>query len=142
MLILCVDVARDNDTIKRINSTQYRVRYTGQSHGRQDHRLLHAIEDNDLVKVYIKKGINVPFIYLGSGTMSSVVRHRTVPIGQSSIIEDRLEIEVIVDKSLHRRSVSTTFEGTGRFKRSVLEHAGVDRQRIESYDVQVGFYRV
>jgi hypothetical protein len=114
----------------------HEIYYSGQNQGLMDYKLLNAIHDNVLFRVYYRNNTR-EFIFLGFTNNVSVVRERTVQFGINSSPNQRLFIKLIIPhQNIRNERVYTDFVGTGKYKKAVLRHSGFNTNT----NVFMGFY--
>ena len=124
--------------LKNIFNNDYEIFYNGQVQGNQDHKLLSAIENNDVFKIYYRHELNKPFIYLGETNISKIIKHRNTPINTISNPNDRLLLHLII-KSENIQNINipdNNFIGSGKYKKDIFIHANIP---INS-NTNLGFY--
>ena len=84
-----------------------------------------SVESTNVFRVYYRKTINTPFIYLGHTTHSSIIQVRTLPIHVDSTSNERLQIKLVIPaENIENATIHTIHEGYGRYKKALLEHSG------------------
>ena len=126
--------------LKNIFNNDYEIFYNGQVQGNQDHKLLSAIENNDVFKIYYRNELNKPFIYLGETNISKIIKHRNAPINTIANPNDRLLIHLIIkSENIQNINISdNNFIGSGKYKKDIFIHANIP---INS-NTNLGFYLV
>jgi len=129
----------DGDRIlKNIISNDYEIFYSGQNQGLIDHQLISSVEEQNEFRVYYRPHIKMPFTYLGSTTISSIIRERIIPRGQNSTPNERLQIRlVILRDNVIKQLVETQFEGSGKYKKAILQHSNFNINQ----NINIGFYK-
>ncbi len=124
--------------VKNIFTNDYEIFYNGQIQGNQDHKLLSAIENNDIFKVYYRNELNKPFIYLGETNISKIIKHRINPINTVSNPDNRLLIHLIIkNENVSNINIpDNNFNGSGKYKKDVFVHANIPLNS----NTNLGFY--
>jgi hypothetical protein len=126
--------------LKNIFNNDYEIYYNGQIQGNQDNKLISAIENNDIFKVYYRYKLNMPFLYLGETNISKIIKYRNTPINTIAEPNDRLLIQLII-KNEHVSNTNipeNNFNGSGKYKKDVFIHANIP---INS-NTNLGFYLI
>ena len=128
----------DGDRIlKNIISGDYEVLYSGQNQGRLDYQLVDAVNSSSTFRVYYRRKSNSSFIFLGSTNNSSIVKERTIVKGINSLPNERLQIRLVIPlANIIKTKIDTEFEGTGKYKKAILQHSGFD----VDVNINLGFY--
>ena len=135
----------DDRILRNISNNEYEVFYSGQNQGRLDYQLTRAIGNNDEYKIYYRKKKNKPYIYLGSTHSVTIVRDRTIAVGENSIQSQKLLLH-LNNITIHNNNVpENTFTGPGRYKKDILVHAGlrnINNEQIipHNKNFNLGFY--
>jgi len=123
--------------LQNIISGDYEVLYSGQNQGRQDEQLLDAVMHNHTFRVYYRRKVASPFIFLGSTNYSSIVRERTISKRVNSLPNERLQIRLVIPRTnIIETEIGTTWTGSGKYKKAILEHSGFNT----NLSAQIGFY--
>ena len=125
--------------LKNIFTNDYDIYYSGQIQGQQDYKLITAVQNNDIFKVYYRIEINKSFIYLGETNISSIIKERSCPLNTNSNPSDRLLLHLIIknENVLNTNIPDNNFNGSGKFKKDIFIHANLP---INS-NVNCGFYK-
>ncbi len=113
--------------LKNIYTNDYEIFYNGQVQGSQDYKLISAIENNDIFKIYYRNKLNKPFIYLGETNISKIIKYRNAPINTIVEPNNRLLIHLII-KSDNIQNINipeNNFNGSGKYKKDVFMHANI-----------------
>jgi len=115
-----------NDRILQniVNTNIYEIFYSGQDTGRSDQRLLDTIDNNQNVLIFYRENNNSPFTFLGETTNYDVIQHRTMPIGESTEQNERLQLHFVIDNPMNT-NIPQIFTGTCRYKYDVQYHLGL-----------------
>jgi hypothetical protein len=141
MLIITITLDNNNDKIlKNILTNDYEIFYSGQIQGLQDYKLIDAIKNNDIFKIYYRLELNTPFIYLGETNTSKIIKNRSSPLNIYANYDDKLLIKLIVknENVLNINIPDNNFNGSGKYKKDIFIHANIP---INS-NVNCGFYKI
>jgi len=129
----------EKDTIyKNIITGDHEVLYSGQPCGLMDHKLITAVNESYIFRVYYRIKINAPFIFLGWTNNSSIIKERITEKGTHAEPNERLQIKLVLPCSnIMNTQINSSFEGSGKYKKAVLQHAGFNVDRESS---AFGFY--
>lgn len=131
------DYSGEDRILKNVISGDYEVFYSGQKQGRLDYQLVDSVHQSATFRVYYRRKNNVPFVYLGSTTQSSIIHERTTARGINALPTERLQIRLVIPASnVWNVCVETMFEGIGKYKKSVMRHSGFELNG----NVCIGFY--
>ena len=134
-----LDYTGEDRILFNIMTNDYEVLYSGQNHGNADIKLIDSVEQHSEFRIYYRKKINIPFIYLGLTNISSIIQERIVPNGTTSVSNERLQIRLIIlAKNVINQQINAEFEGIGKYKKSVLQHSNFN---INGKNLYVGFYK-
>lgn len=125
--------------LKNVCKTEYEVFYSGQNQGRMDDELINAIQNDELFKVYYRPKTSIPYTYLGFTYNSNIIQYRTLPKNVDTNTEQRLQIHLLIN-NIENISVpdNNNFRGSGRYKKDVFIHAGLDINHKPN--TNIGFY--
>ena len=126
--------------LKNIFNNDYEIYYNGQVQGNQDHKLITAVENNDIFKIYYRNEVNKPFTYLGETNISKIIKYRNVLINTIAESNDKLLIQLIIkNENIINISIpDNNFNGSGKFKKDIFMHANIP---INS-NTNLGFYLI
>jgi hypothetical protein len=112
------------------------LEYYGQDCGIYDHKLQLAIKKNNRFHIVMRFKNNEPFSYLGYSDDISVIQKRTKPVNQYTTKEQRLKIKInIKQKNYVNLVFDPTIDGSGKYKKAVLDHFG-----LKDILLTLGFY--
>jgi hypothetical protein len=132
------DYSNEDRILKNIMNDNHEIFYAGQNQGIHDFQLIESVESNNVFRVYYRKTINTPFIYLGHTTYSSIIQVRTLPIRVDTSSNERLQIKLVIPaENIENTMIHTNHEGYGRYKKALLEHSGFNTD----VNLNIGFYR-
>lgn len=125
--------------LKNILTEDHEVFYSGQNQGKLDYKLINGVNEHDVFRVYYRRAHGEPFVFLGSTNQSSIIQERTIVRGVNSLPEERLQIRLVIPaNNISNETIHTQFEGSGKYKKAVLQHSGF---QYEGVFTQFGFYR-
>ena len=131
------DYSGEDRILKNILTGEYEVFYSGQNQGRLDYQLGDSVNSSSTFRVYYRRKSNTPFIFLGSTNYSSIVKERTIGRANNSLPNERLQIRLVIPvASIRDTRVDTHFEGSGCYKKSILQHSSFDT----CVNTNLGFY--
>ncbi len=140
-IIITISNSNDNNDkiLKNILNNDYEIFYSGQIQGLQDHKLITAVENNDIFKVYYRDTINKPFIYLGETNISFIIKNRSIPLSINANYDDKLLINLIIknENIINTPIPDNNFIGSGKFKKDIFIHANLPLNSNVNY----GFYK-
>lgn len=111
--------------------------YSGQNQERLDYQLVDAVNSSLTFRVYYRRKSNSPFMFLGSTIYSSIIKERTIAKGINSLPNERLQIRLVIPlTNISDTRVDTNFEGSGCYKKAILQHSGFDID----VNTNLGFY--
>lgn len=111
--------------LKNILTGEHEVLYSGQNQGRMDYQLVKSVDSFSEFRVYYRLKSNTPFIFLGTTRQSSIVRERITPTGINAAPDERLQIRLVIpDNKICGVEIKTPYEGSGKYKKAILEHSG------------------
>ena len=124
--------------LKNIFNGDYEVFYSGQNQGRLDDLLTDSVNTVETFRIYYRKKINTPFTFLAATNVSSIIQERTVPKGNNSLPEQRLQIRLVISvSSVMNTLINSDFTGSGKYKKAILQHSNFNM----SANTNLGFYR-
>jgi hypothetical protein len=141
MLIITITLDNNNDKIlKNILTNDYEIFYSGQIQGQQDYKLIDAIKNNNIFKIYYRLEFNTPFIYLGETNTSKIIKYRSSPLNIYANYDDKLLIKLIIknENVLNINIPDNNFNGSDKYKKDIFIHANIP---INS-NVNCGFYKI
>jgi hypothetical protein len=145
MLIITITNNNDNNAYSdkiliNILTGNYEIYYSGQIQGQHDYKLINAIENNDIFKIYYRLEINKPFLYLGETNITKIIKNRSIPLNINANYNDKLLIHLIIknDNILNINIPDNNFIGSGKYKKDIFIHANIP---INS-NVNCGFYKI
>ena len=132
------DNAYSDKILKNILTGDYEIFYSGQIQGQQDYKLINAIENNDIFKIYYRLELNKPFIYLGETNISKIIKNRSIPLNINANYNDKLLIHLIIknENVLNINIPDNNFNGSGKYKKDIFIHANIPLNS----NVNCGFY--
>lgn len=126
---------RDRILQNIVNTNNYEIFYSGQDTGRSDQRLLDTIDNNQNVLIYYRTKINSPFTFLGETRNYNVVQYRTLPIGETTEQNERLQLHFVIDNPMNT-VIPQIFTGPGRYKYDVQYHLGlIDNEKNKTTEI-------
>lgn len=132
------DYSGEDRILRNILSGDYEVLYSGQNQGGLDHQLIHAVNSSFTFRVYYRRNKKSCFIFLGATNYATIVKERTIVTGINSLPNERLQIRLVIPLAeINKIRIETEFEGSGKYKKAVLQHSGFDTRRV---NINVGFY--
>ena len=126
-----------NDRILQniVNTNIYEIFYSGQDKGRSDQRLLDTIDNNQNVLIFYRRDNNSSFTFLGETTNYKVVQYRTLPIGESTEQNERLQLHFVIDNPMNT-NIPQIFTGTCRYKYDVQYYLGlIDNEKNKMTEI-------
>ena len=124
--------------LRNIMTGDYEIFYSGQNKGVMDYQLTDSVDDHSVFRVYYRRDSNRPFIYLGSTTNSSIIHERIIQKGLPATHHERLQIRLLIHKNdVINRIIDTTFEGSGKYKKAILQHSDFNIRQ----NLIIGFYK-
>ena len=137
MCIRDSDYSGEDRILKNILTGEYEVFYSGQNQGRLDYQLVDSVNSSSTFRVYYRRKSNTPFVFLGSTNYSSIVKERTIARAINSLPNERLQIRLVIPvANIRDTQVDTHFEGSGCYKKAVLQHSSFDT----NVNTNLGFY--
>lgn len=110
--------------LKNIQDNVHEVFYSGQNKGRKDDKLLQALKNNSIVKIFYRFKKSSCFTFLGETNNYDIIQYRKVNIGEKSEFDDRLQLHFILEH-IYDTDVPITIEGgLYRYKKDVLHYLG------------------
>ena len=117
------DYTGEDRILHNIITNDYEVFYSGQNQGMMDYKLIDAVNSLSTFRVYYRRKSNSPFIFLGSTNSSSIVQERICARRINSLPNERLQIRLVIPLvNVENTQIPTQFEGSGCYKKSVLQH--------------------
>jgi hypothetical protein len=127
-------VSYDSDTGECI------IMFCGQNQGRDDQILINAIDGNKLFKIYYRKDNN-EFNFYGSTNNATIIRQRSVGIGINAQQNEKLLIKLKIDsQNIKDEIIYTNFTGTGKYKKAVFIHSGLNIDLNVQKGIHCNFY--
>ena len=132
------DYSGQDRILKNIFSGEHEVLFSGQNQGKKDSKLIDAVNSLSNFKVFYRRKKTDPFTFLANTNYSSIVKERIVGTGFNALPTERLQIRLVIPLvNVENTQIPTQFEGSGCYKKSVLQHCNFPIHRISIYD---GFY--
>ena len=132
------DYSGEDRILKNILSCEYEVFYSGQNQGRLDYQLVDAVNSSSIFRVYYRRKSNSPFIYLGKTNYSSIIKERITAKGKNASPNERLQIRLVIPVvNISDVEIETHFEGSGKYKKAVLQHSNFP---TTNQNTNLGFY--
>ena len=133
------DYSGQDRILKNIFSGEHEVFYSGQNQGKKDSELIDAVNSLSNFKIFYRRKKNMPFIFLANTNYSSIVKERIVGKGVNALPTERLQIRLVIPFiNVENTQIPTQFEGSGCYKKSVLQYCNFPIDRC-IYD---GFYTI
>jgi hypothetical protein len=131
------DYSGQDRILKNIFTGEHEVLYSGQNQGKKDSELIDAVNSLSNFKVFYRRKKTDPFTFLGDTNYSSIVKERIVGTRVNALPTERLQIRLVIPLvNFQNTQIPNQFEGSGCYKKSVLQHCNFPIHRC-IYD---GFY--
>ena len=112
--------------LKNIQDNVHEVFYSGQNQGKKDDKLLQALKNNSIVKIFYRFKKTSCFTYLGETNKYDIIQFRKVTVGKNSDFNERLQIHFVLDQ-IEKTDVPIIIGGgLYRYKKDVLRYLGYD----------------
>lgn len=116
----------------------YEIYYSGQNQGKLDQQLINSINNSSTFRIYYRRTQKEPFKFLGSTNISDIIQYRTVAINSNAQPNERLQIRLVIPSiDIIDTPVNSPFEGTGKYKKAVLQHSNFN---VNRQNLNLGFY--
>ena len=117
------DYSGQDRILKNIFSGEHEVLFSGQNQGKKDSKLIDAVNSLSNFKVFYRIKKTDPFTFLGDTNYSSIVKERIVGTHVNALPTERLQIRLVIPLvNVENTQIPTQFEGSGCYKKSVLQH--------------------
>jgi hypothetical protein len=108
--------------LKNIFTEDYELYLSGQNHGKYDYLITAAVENKETIKIYYRFSKTEDFIYLGQTNNTAIIKPREKEIGEKSLPEERLYINLVIDKKdIVQKKLNSSYTGVYKFKKEILK---------------------
>ena len=133
------DYSSQDRILQNIMNHDYEIFYSGQNQGKEDYKLTDSVRDGTEFRVYYRRTSNSAFIFLGRSRESSTIKERVIQRGTNATPEERLQIRLVIrSEQVVNQEIPTEYEGSGKFKKAVLEHSQFPIRQ----NLNLGFYKI
>jgi len=122
-----------------ISNGNYVIFYSGQNLGIYDKKLIDAVHNKYIFRVYYRLKINSPFIFLGFTDISEIYKIRSIDTNINSLPNQRLQIKLVIEsKNVSNQLIhsNNNFIGSGKYKKDILIHSNFNT----NFNINLGFF--
>lgn len=121
--------------LKNISSDVHEIFYSGQNQGKNDEKLLKALENNCKINIFYRLKKTTGFTFLGNTNNFDIVQYRKVNVGDNSLYDERLQLHFVVNNIVNKK-IPSYYSGLYCYKKDVLKYLNYN----EKVNYALGYY--